>query len=122
MGSVLERIKLSNTANKKELIDYGFVFRHPNKFVYRIPAYKYKDKMALIFLEFTIDLNDNNKYIYINCTKRDGSMYAPFYNQKYITKNYVLDEVKRKLKRTISDMYKNNITITKVKRRKKKEE
>ncbi|MCR5737661.1 MAG: hypothetical protein K6G64_08440, partial [Eubacterium sp.] len=62
---------------------------------------------------------EENEYIYISCTNRDGTFYRPFYDKDYAVKNDVLKKIKLTLNKTINDLNKNNITTTKVKKRKR---
>ena len=108
-----KRFKISNNITKEQLINYGFVYHYPDKYIYRIPCYKYK-KYSLVYLEFIIlneneDKNKINKLIMIiNCKDRNDNFYFPFYGN-YFNKNEVLNKVNRKLKIIIKDMVKKQI-------------
>lgn len=47
----MNNLKVSKDITIEQLLQYGFVYHYPDKYVYRVPAYKHK-KLPLIFLEF----------------------------------------------------------------------
>lgn len=110
--------KISKNITKEQLMEYGFYYNYPDKYVYRVPCYKHKNKQPLIFLELTIIFDSNQKNnienptMLVNCKDRNDNFYVPFYSD-YYNKNEVLDKVNKKLALVISDMIKKKIIIKK---------
>lgn len=112
----MNNLKVSSDITNKQLINYGFTYHYPDKFVYRIPCYKHKNKQPLLFLEFVI-LFDNepknkisNPTMLINCRDKNDNFYVPFYSD-YYNKNEVLDKVNRKLSLIVADMINKRVII-----------
>lgn len=110
--------KVAPNITKEQLIKYGFHYHYPDKYIYRVPCYKYRNRQPLIFLEFTIIFDNNNKdkienpVMLVNCKDKNDNFYAPFYGE-YFNKNEVLNKVNRKLSLVIADMINKQIVITK---------
>lgn len=108
--------KVSPKITPNDLIKYGFHRIYPSVYIYRIPCYKH-NKLPLMFLEFTIRFEVNNKKefknptLLINCKDKNDNLYTPFYRENYFNKNEVLDKVNRKLKLIINNMYKKEIIV-----------
>lgn len=106
-------IKLSNNISEKKLLDYGFIKLSKTLYQYRVPAYKYKHKLPLLFLEFYVDYDKDNRLtkpsLTIECKNRDGNIYFPFYDNNYTNNNLVLRHVNKVYVNIIADMIKNEI-------------
>lgn len=120
----INKYKISNRITKNQLLKFGFTYRYPDEYIYRIPCYKYKD-ISLLYLEFIIMYdNDNgnikNPILIINCKNKDNSQYIAFYNNEEINNNKVLEIVNKKLSNTLNKMYKQGIVKQIVKKQRKK--
>jgi hypothetical protein len=111
--------KVNPNITKEELIEYGFR-KTRDGYLLKVPAYRYKKKVTLLYLDFLIAFDDDIPFLVIDCKDNNGKSYIPFYNSIYNENNAVLKKVNSKMQIIIKDMIKNKIIHTKQKSKENK--
>ena len=93
-------------ADINTLINYGFKKISDTEFVYRVPLYKYMNRVLIQGI-FTADVDENTISIEV-IDNNTGTLYFPYYNADY-GKNDVKKIVDRKMSTEINKMSKSNI-------------